>query len=115
MEKEVAKPGENTVLLSLGESDHIIKVKDIHIWQGRIYTILDYMDGKELTHVINEYRKHYSEDFIKYTIYMAARGLADMHEQGILHRDIKSDNILCGSNGDIKLADMDVSVFLTEE
>ena len=32
IEKEVAKPGENMVLRSLSESDHIIKVKDIHIW-----------------------------------------------------------------------------------
>ena len=46
---------------------------------------------------------------------MVARGLADIHAQGILHRDIKSDNVLCSSNGDIKLADMDISVFLTEE
>ena len=46
---------------------------------------------------------------------MVARGLADIHAQGILHRDIKSDNVLCSSDGDIKLADMDISVFLTEE
>ena len=46
---------------------------------------------------------------------MVARGLADMHDQGILHRDIKSDNVLCRSDGDIKLADLDISVFLTEE
>ena len=46
---------------------------------------------------------------------MVARGLADIHAQGILHRDIKSDNVLCSSDGEIKLADMDISVFLTEE
>ena len=46
---------------------------------------------------------------------MAAKGLAEMHKQGILHRDIKSDNILCNRSGDIKLADLDISVFLTEE
>lgn len=77
--------------------------------------MLDYMDGRELTHVIKEYGEHYSDNFMKYSIYMAAKGLADMHSQGILHRDIKSDNILCNRNGDIKLADLDVAVFLTEE
>ena len=80
LEKETEKPGENAVLLSLSDSQHIITVKDIYKWQGRVYTILDYMDGKELTHVIKEYEEHYSENFIKYSIYMAAKGLADMHE-----------------------------------
>ena len=75
---------------------------------------LDYMDGKEITNVIKDYHEHYSEDFIKYSIYMAARGLADMHAMNILHRDIKSDNILCSRNGDIKVADLGLSVFLSE-
>ena len=115
LKRETVKPGENAVLLALGDSENIINVRDIYIWEGRIYTIIDYMEGKELTHVIQEYGNHYSESFIKYSIYMVACGLADMHAQGILHRDIKSDNVLCSSDGDIKLADMDISVFLTEE
>ena len=46
---------------------------------------------------------------------MAARGLTDMHAMNILHRDIKSDNILCSRNGDIKVADLGLSVFLSEQ
>ena len=38
-----------------------------------------------------------------------------MHYHNILHRDIKSDNILCRPNGDIKIADMGFSVFLSEQ
>jgi serine/threonine protein kinase len=55
LEQEVAKPGENTILRLLGISQHIIKVKDIYLWEGQIFTILDYMDGRELTNVIREY------------------------------------------------------------
>lgn len=113
--EEIEKVGETVLLKVLHSSAHIITIKDIYEWEGQHFTILDYMDGKELTHVIREFHDQYSEKFIKYSIYMAARGLADMHEQDILHRDIKSDNILCSRNGDIKLADMDISVFLTEE
>ena len=76
---------------------------------------LDYMDGKELSTIIGSYHTTYNEDFIKYSIYMAARGIADMHAMNILHRDIKSDNILCSRNGDIKIADLGLSVFLTEQ
>ena len=38
-----------------------------------------------------------------------------MHSEKILHRDIKSDNILCRSDGTIKIADLGFSVFLSEQ
>ena len=77
--------------------------------------ILEYMDGKELTKIFEEYHEHYSEDFMKYTIWQAAKGLADMHMKGILHRDIKSDNIFCNSQGLVKIADLGAGVCLTKD
>ena len=38
-----------------------------------------------------------------------------MHKEHVLHRDIKSENILIRKNGDIKIADLGLSVFLNEE
>jgi serine/threonine protein kinase len=38
-----------------------------------------------------------------------------MHAYNMLHRDIKSDNIFLRPNGGIKIADLGVSVFLSEE
>ena len=46
---------------------------------------------------------------------MAAKGLKEMHDRNILHRDFKSDNILCNKEGDIKIADFGVSVFLSKQ
>ena len=48
-----------------------------------------------------------------YSIWCAAQGLSAMHQKNILHRDIKSDNILCSEKGDIKIADLGLSVSLT--
>ena len=53
------------------------------------------MDGKDLTKVIENFHNKYSEEFIKYTILCAARGLKALHDKNVLHRDIKSDNIFC--------------------
>ena len=57
--------------------------------------------------------KGYDEDFCRYTIQQVCLGLQALHQQNILHRDIKAENILHRENGDIKLADMGLSVFLT--
>ena len=46
---------------------------------------------------------------------MVAKGLADLHKQNVIHRDIKSDNILCARNGQIKITDLGCSVLLHKE
>ena len=46
---------------------------------------------------------------------MVARGLKVMHDNNVLHRDIKSENILCRPDGTIKIADLGLSVFLHEQ
>ena len=106
--------GENQ-LLQMIDSEHVIKAIDIYNFNNRTYLFLDYMDGKELTKVIEGYFEQYSDEFIKYTIWCAAKGLQAMHEKNILHRDIKSDNIFCTIDGKIKIADLGLSVCLTKK
>ena len=44
-----------------------------------------------------------------------ALGLKKMHENNVLHRDIKSDNILHSANGDVKISDLGFACFLSEQ
>ena len=106
--------GENQ-LLQMIDSDHVIKAVDIYNFNDRTYLFLDYMNGKELTKVIESFYEQYSEEFIKYTIWCAAKGLQAMHVRNIMHRDIKSDNIFCTKDGQIKIADLGISVCLTKQ
>lgn len=73
------------------------------------------MEGGDLVNIILTRRGEFSEDFCKFSLYQVALGLQAMHSQNIIHRDIKSDNILVRPNGDIKIADLGFSVFLTEQ
>jgi len=63
---------------------------------------MDYMDGGCLTDVIDT--NHMAEPQIAAVLLESTRGLHHLHSKNIIHRDIKSDNILLGTNGEVKLS-----------
>lgn len=63
--------------------------------------------GDLLTYVRK--RRKLREDVAKHLFKQVVDGLRYCHSRGILHRDIKLDNILLTSAGDIKICDFGVS------
>ena len=59
-----------------------------------------------MKHNITSYlHKQYSENVCKYVISEALKGIQFLHSKHIIHRDIKSDNILYNEKGQVKLGD----------
>lgn len=100
-------------LISFLDSEQLIRCEEVYDYQDRLWIFLELMEGGDLTNIILAKRGDFSEAFVKFTLFQVAQGLKKMHSYNILHRDIKSDNIFCRPNGDIKLADLGFSVFLT--
>ena len=67
------------------------------------YIVVDLMNGGDLRFHIS--RKTFTEEAVRFWIAELGCALRYIHRQGIVHRDVKPDNILLDSDGHVHLAD----------
>jgi p21-activated kinase 1 len=72
-----------------------------YIWKNDVWIVMEYMEGGSLTDIVTQ--NFMAEREIATVCLEVLRGLDYLHSRGIIHRDIKSDNILIGTRGQIKL------------
>lgn len=82
---------------------HILTVYDAGEFEGRQYLVTEFVDGGTLKDWYK--RQPRSVEDVAELLTGVADGLAAAHDAGILHRDIKPDNILVTGSGYAKLAD----------
>jgi len=82
---------------------HILTVHDAGDFEGRQYLVTEFVDGGTLRDWARAEKRFWRE--IVTLLVGVADGLATAHAAGILHRDIKPDNILVARNGYAKLSD----------
>jgi serine/threonine protein kinase len=87
---------------------NIVTVIDRGEENGRQFIVFEYIDGENLKeHVVRQGRLDVREAL---EIAMeVARGLAFAHEQGLIHRDVKPQNILLNGDGRAKVTDFGIA------
>ena len=104
--KDVAKLKSEVFNLMSIDSPYVLKPSEIYNFEDKLIIVSEEMDHGSLDRVIKSYHKYYSEEFCKYTALYIARGIFDLHALDIIHRDLKSDNVLGNSFGKIMLTDL---------
>ncbi len=82
---------------------HILTVHDIGEFDGRQYLVTEFVDGGTLEDWARAETRSWRQ--VVQLLSGVADGLATAHAAGILHRDIKPQNILITTSGYAKLAD----------
>jgi hypothetical protein len=94
-------------------SERVVTLLDIGRQRDLPYIVMQLLDGESLRSKLSRDGKLSPEVAVRYAI-QVAEGLRHAHSMGILHRDIKPDNIWITPEGDIKLLDFGLARPLDE-
>ncbi|KUJ20013.1 putative Serine/threonine-protein kinase CLA4 [Mollisia scopiformis] len=78
-----------------------------------LWVVMEFMEGGALTDVIDN-NPNITEEQISTICLETCQGLEHLHSQNIIHRDIKSDNVLLDARGNVKITDFGFCAKLTE-
>eukprot|EP00397_Hematodinium_sp_SG-2012_P003970 GEMP01003980.1.p1 GENE.GEMP01003980.1~~GEMP01003980.1.p1 ORF type:complete len:1021 (+),score=165.69 GEMP01003980.1:109-3171(+) len=92
---------------------NIVKYLDCQRTDTDLYLILEYVEGGSLASILKKFGS-FPESLCAIYIQQVLRGLEYLHDQGVVHRDIKGANTLTTKSGLVKLADFGVATKLEE-
>lgn len=94
-------------------SDHIIRCFASFMAGTQMWIVMEYCAGGSCADLIR-FVRGVGEEYIGYVLRETLKGLAYLHRERKMHRDIKAANILVTGQGQIKLGDFGVSSQLTQ-
>lgn len=80
---------------------NIVNFIDSYLHRNDLWIVMEYMEGGSLADVIAG--NQMSEGQIAAILRETCQGLEHLHRYGVIHRDIKSGNVLLSLRGDVKL------------
>ena len=89
---------------------NIVKVLNVNYGDKLQYIVMEYVEGITLKEYIEQQGRLGIKETVHFTMQIL-RALQHAHDKGIVHRDIKPQNIMLLSNGNIKVTDFGIARF----
>jgi serine/threonine protein kinase len=121
------------IVMKESRHENIVNFLDAFLQEDtyELWVVMEFMEGGALTDVIDNnasitedqiaticFEVRSTDGFLMrnlLTISQTCKGLMHLHDQNIIHRDIKSDNVLLSSKGNVKITDFGFCAKLTEQ
>jgi len=91
---------------------NIVSIYDVGEEDDVLYMVMEYVDGMTLKEYIQNYSPIYVEDALD-IMKQITSAISHAHENEIVHRDIKPQNILIDTYGTVKVTDFGIAVALS--
>jgi len=90
-------------------NDRIVQVYD-HFKEGQsFYIAMEYVNGISLSKLISK-KRYLPSEIAMILLYEISQALKYAHDKGVIHRDIKPDNVLISKSGVVKLTDFGIAM-----
>lgn len=106
---------EITLMRMCKGSPVIVEYHDSYIKSGTLWVAMELIVGQSLADMIAaDTERTMSEELIAYLLRETLVALAHLHGMGIIHRDIKSDNMMVSERGEVKLTDFGFGALVSQ-
>ena len=92
---------------------NIVKIYDVNLSDSVQYIVMEYIDGITLKEYIGQQKVVRWKEAIHFTVQIL-RALQHAHDNGIVHRDVKPQNVMLLQDGTIKVMDFGIARFARE-
>ena len=92
---------------------NIVQIYNFGSVEGTYFLAMEFVDGRSLGHQLRERR--FTEAEAIGIARQVCRALAIAHAEGLIHRDIKPDNLMLTSRGEVKVVDLGIAKRLDED
>ena len=95
--------------ISLLNHPNIVKVYDVSVSDHLQYIVMEYVDGMTLREYLNERGGKLTSRETVHFISQILKALDHAHRNGVVHRDIKPQNIMLLDNGQLRMMDFGIA------
>jgi len=101
------------LILAKIKSPHVITIFDFGFDEGIPFLVTEFIEGNTLAGLIQQHGA-LPWDIGLFILQQLAQGLMAIHNQQIIHQDIKPENIFLSNDGEVKLGDLGFSMPLDQ-